>query len=168
MGIIIEHEDCIGYLPARPLSVSVKGPCQEHEGDNGILLPLGTPESVRHRADVGSSDYDGNNSDASSSTEPNLTDTSADDENGVQGGRVKRLVKGFEKMRRVRRKPLPPTQELSDEDGPPGLNPSSDEDCPASDERDSEIKKVEVRVGQNWRRRRAIQRFDSGGDFSQE
>ena len=93
------------------------------------------------------SGYDENNSDASSSSEPNLTDSSSDDEDGVQGGRVTRLVKGFEKMRRVRRKPLPPIQELSDEDGPPGLNPSSDEDCAASDELDSAIEKVEVPIG---------------------
>ena len=42
--IIDEYEDGIGYLSAHPVSVSVKGPCHEHEGDNGILVLLGTPE----------------------------------------------------------------------------------------------------------------------------
>ena len=80
---INEHEDGIGYLSAHPVCVSVKGPCHDHEGDSGILVPLGTPERVGHRADVGSSDYDRNNSDASSSSEPNLTNSSSDDEDGV-------------------------------------------------------------------------------------
>ena len=56
------------------------------------------------------------------------------------------LAQGFEKMRRDRRKPLPPIHELGDEDGAPGLNPSSDEDCPASDELDSEIERVGLLV----------------------
>ena len=81
---------------------------------------------------------------------------------------MKRLVKGIEKMRRVRRKPLPPIATLSDEDGPPGLHPSSDEYCPASDELDPEIEKLEVRSGRTRRRRRAIRRSDAGGDSSQE
>ena len=81
---------------------------------------------------------------------------------------MKSRVKGFEKMRRVRRRPLPPTHEPSDDDGPPGINPSTDDDCPASDELDSEIEKVEIRTGRIRRSRRAIQRVDSGGDSSEE
>ena len=72
---------------------------------------------------------------------------------------MKRLVKCFAKMRQVRRRLLPPFHELSDEDSP-GLNPSSDEDCPSSDELVSEIEKVEVRAGRFRRRRRANRRSD--------
>ena len=38
-----ENEGCIGYLSAHPVSVSVKGPCYEQAGNNGIAVPLGTP-----------------------------------------------------------------------------------------------------------------------------
>ena len=63
-----------------------------------------------------------------------LTDSSSEAEDGIQGGRVRRIVKNFEKMRRVRCRSLPMAHELSDSEDPPGLNPSSDDNCPASDE----------------------------------
>ena len=74
--------------------------------DDGRSVPFGTPERVGHRGVNQTIESDGNTSDASLASEPNLTDSSSDDEGAVQGVRVKRLVKGFEKMRRVRRKPL--------------------------------------------------------------
>ena len=88
-----------------------------------------------------------------------LTDSSSDDEHGVQGGRVKRFVKNIEKMRRVRRRSLPMAHKLSDREGPPGLNPKSDDNCPASDEleSDTENDKIEVRTGQVQRRKSAAQ-----------
>ena len=45
-------DDDIGYLLAHPVSVSVKGACHEHECDNDIVVPLGAPECVGHRANV--------------------------------------------------------------------------------------------------------------------
>ena len=93
---------------------------------------------------------------------------SQDDEDGVQGGRVKIIVEGFEKMRRIRRRPLPMTREPSDSEGSPGLSPSSDDNCPASDEleSDTENDKIDVRTGQVQRRRSAAQRSRVWGTSS--
>ena len=64
----IDEDKCgIGYLSAHPVSVSVKGPCYEREGINGIAVPLGTPVRVGHRANAVDSDCE---SDASGPSEP--------------------------------------------------------------------------------------------------
>ena len=83
IGIIDEYEDGIGYLSAHPVCASVKEPCHAHEGDNGVLVPLGTPERVGHTADVERSDCDGYSSVASVASEPGLTGSSSDDEGMV-------------------------------------------------------------------------------------
>ena len=129
-------------------------------GVDGRSVPLGKPERVGHRAVNHDDESDGNSSETSGASELDLTDSSSDDEDGVQGGRVKRIVMNIEKMRRVRRRSLPMAHELSDSEGPPGLNPSSDDNCPASDEleSDTESDKIEVRTGQVQRRRSAAQR----------
>ena len=116
-------------------------------GDDGRSVPLGTPERVGHRAVNHEIESDGNTSDVQGTK--TLTDSSSEDEDGVQGGRVKRLVKGIEKMRRVCRKPLPLTHESSDDEGPPGVSPSSDDNCPASEELDSEISEAQEEILMN-------------------
>ena len=87
-------DDSIGYLSAHPVSVSVKGPCHEHEGINGIAVPLGTPARVGHRANAEDSDCE---SDTSGEPE-GLTDSSCEDDTVAPGGRVRRIVKGIEKL----------------------------------------------------------------------
>jgi len=65
-----------------------------------------------------------------------LTDSSSEDETAAPGGHVKRIVKGIERLRRVRRVTRPRTFvpiRLDCDDEPPGLNPSSDEDVHGSD-----------------------------------
>ena len=133
--IDIENEDqCgIGFLSAHAVSVSVKGPCYEHEGNNDMTVALDTPQRVGHRANVVDLDYE---SDASGPSEPaGLTDSSSEDDTVAPGGRVRRIVKGIEKFRWVRRvrqrRPFAPIAQVS-EDEPPGLNPSSEEECPDS------------------------------------
>ena len=103
----------------------------------------------------------------SGASDLDLTDSSSDGEDGIQGGRVKRIVKCFEKMRRVRRRPLPMTREPSISEGSPGLNPSSDDNCPASDELepDTENDNIEIRTGQVQRRRSAAQRSRVWGKY---
>ena len=116
-------DDGIGYLSAHPVSVSVKGPCYENECINGIAVPLGAPgECVGHRANVVGDkssencppdmfDEVGNDrfidevdSESDASDEPEgLTDSSSEDDTVAPGGHVRRIVKGIEKLRRVRR-----------------------------------------------------------------
>ena len=96
MGIMNEHDGGIGHLSAHPVSVSAKGPGHEHKDHNGIMVPLGTPERVGHRANVVGRDFDENDSNASSSGKPDLTNSSSDDETIVPGWRVRRIVKGIE------------------------------------------------------------------------
>ena len=45
-------DDGIGYISARPVNVTVKGPCYDHECNNDIAVPRGAPECVGHRANV--------------------------------------------------------------------------------------------------------------------
>jgi hypothetical protein len=139
-----ENEGGIGYLSAHPVSVSVKGPCYKHEGNNGIAVPLGTPVRVGHRANAVESDCE---SDASGPSEPEgLTDGSSEDDTVAPGGRVKRIVKGIEKLRRVwrvrRPRPFVPIRKDC-EDEPPGLNPSSEEDSRDLDYHDSDNDSVD-------------------------
>ena len=75
--IDIETEDkCgIGHLSADLASVLVKGPCYEHEGNNGMMVPLDTPVRVGRRANAVDFDCE---SDASGPSEPEgLTDSSS-------------------------------------------------------------------------------------------
>ena len=83
--IDIENEDKrgIGYISAHHVSVSVKGPCYEHEGNNDMTVPLDTPERGGHKANVVDADYE---SYASGSSEPGLTDSSSEDETVASGG----------------------------------------------------------------------------------
>ena len=87
---------------------------------------------VGHRANVEDSDCE---SDTSGEPE-GLTDSSSEDDTVAPGGHVRRIVKGIEKLRRVRRvrghRSFAPFRQDS-EDEPPGLNPSSDEECHDSD-----------------------------------
>ena len=65
-----------------------------------------------------------------------LTGSSSENDTVAPGGHVKRIVKGIERLRRVRRatRPRPFVPICQDcEDEPPGLNPSSEEDCHDSD-----------------------------------
>ena len=67
-------------------------------GDTSV--PLGTPERVGHRAMCQEQEVNNlDESDASSSGEPDLTDSSADDETVVPRGRVRQTVTGIEKFR---------------------------------------------------------------------
>ena len=105
----------------------------------------------------------------SGASDLDLTNSCSDDEDGIQGGRVRKIMKNFEKMRRVRRRFLPMAHELSDSEGPPGLHPSSDDNCPASDElgSDTESDKIEVRTGQVQRQRSAVQRSRTWGNYQE-
>jgi hypothetical protein len=128
-------DDGIGYLSAHPVSVSVKGPCHEHEGNNDsdhcqlkMFDKVGDDILINDDESHGESDTSG---------EPEgLTDSSSEDDTVAPGGRVERVVKGIEKLRRVRRvlrhRPFVPIRQDC-EDEPPGLNPSSEEDCHDSD-----------------------------------
>ena len=84
-------DDVIGYLSAHPVSVSVKGSCHEHECNNDIAVPLGAPERAGHRANVMCGDLSTRNineddDDTSSSGQPDLSDSSSEDEAAVQEG----------------------------------------------------------------------------------
>ena len=54
-------------------------------GNDGRSVPLGTPDRVDHRAVKHKIESDRNTSDISVASEPDLTDSSSDDEHGVQG-----------------------------------------------------------------------------------
>ena len=105
------------------MSVSVKGPCHEHEDDNNIAVPLGAPECVGHRANVTCGELENCLSDdgyTSGASDLDLTDSSSEDETAIPGGRVRRMVRGIEKFRRVRRsrrrRPIAPiTRDIEDE-----------------------------------------------------
>ena len=80
---------------------------------------------------------DESDGESNTSGEPEgLTNSSSEDDTAAPGGHVKRIVKGIERLRRVRRvtrpRPFVPIRQDCD-DEPPGLNPSSEEDCHDSD-----------------------------------
>ena len=102
------------------------------------MVPLGTPERVGHRAGCHEHEMDNReDSDVSSSGEPDFTDCSSENKATIPGERVRRLAKGFEKLRRIRRRPIQPIMDPSSEGEPPGLNPSSEEEWPDPDYVDS-------------------------------
>ena len=96
----------------------------ENEGSTSVLL--GTPERFGHRAMC--YEHEVNNCDdnaASSSGEPDPTDSSFDDDTVAPGGQVRGMAKGIEKFRRVHRHRLfAPIATPTMEDEPPGLHSS--------------------------------------------
>ena len=76
-----------------PVNVSVKGPCHEQEG-NDKKCQLEMLNEVGDNI-LNNDDY------TSGASDLDLTDRSSEDEDGIKGGRVGRIVKNFEKMRRV-------------------------------------------------------------------
>ena len=112
------EDDGIGYLSAHPVSVSIKGPCHEQEGND----KCGIENCQLKMFDEVGDDILSNDDYTSGASDLDLTDSSSEDEDGIQGVRIRRIVKTFEKMRRVRRRSLPMAHELSDSEGPPGFN----------------------------------------------
>ena len=107
--------------------------------------------------------------DTSSSGEPDLTDSSSEDETALPGGRVRQIVWGIGKFRRVRRprrrRPIAPiTQDR--EDDPPGLNPSSEEDCHNLDRHDSDDDSVNDLSPDDYPMSRAS--FSTGKPFERQ
>jgi hypothetical protein len=124
------EDDGIGYLSAHPLSVSVKGPYHEQEGINeSENCQLKMFDKVGDDRSINDDESDGY---SETSDEPgNLTDSSSDDDTVAPGGHVKRIVKGIEKLRRVRRvaqpRPFVPIRHDCEEE-PPGLHTCSEEE----------------------------------------
>ena len=91
-------------LATRSAEVEVDGDI-DNEYEGVTLVPFGTPECGGHRAGCYEPQVNTcKDSDASSSGEPDPTDRSSGDDTVFPGGRVRRMVKGVEKLRRVRRR----------------------------------------------------------------